>query len=233
MNKSIASFKKDLGTLRTGRANPAMLDLIRVDVYGQKMPINQIATVTVPEPRTISIQVWDKNNVNLVDTEIKKSNLGVNPQVDGQILRIRIPQLTEERRKDLTKILKNLAEKSKIWKWFIFVGGFSGITAWLWIAFEATTDRRTLVVDFHETSYPVYKAISAISPDFTDFDQRAVLLNAAWLTTLGLATILTVLRKQIVQSSNPALLYRETSKRLIIEGTRKKLTVSKRVFKKS
>ena len=126
-----------------------------------------------------------------------------------------------------------LAEKSKIWKWFIFVGGFSGITAWLWIAFEATTDRRTLVVDFHETSYPVYKAISAISPDFTDFDQRAVLLNAAWLTTLGLATILTVLRKQIVQSSNPALLYRETSKRLIIEGTRKKLTVSKRVFKKS
>ena len=125
-----------------------------------------------------------------------------------------------------------LAEKSKIWKWFIFVGGFSGITAWLWIAFEATTDRRTLVVDFHETSYPVYKAISAISPDFTDFDQRAVLLHAAWLTTLGLATILTVLRKQIVQSSNPALLYRETSKRLIIEGTRKKLTVSKRVFKK-
>ncbi len=114
MNKSIASFKKDLGTLRTGRANPAMLDLIRVDVYGQKMPINQIATVTVPEPRTISIQVWDKNNVNLVDTEIKKSNLGVNPQIDGQMLRIRIPQLTEERRKELTKVLKNLAEKSKV-----------------------------------------------------------------------------------------------------------------------
>ena len=114
MNKSIASFKIDLGTLRTGRANPAMLDLIRVDVYGQKMPINQIATVTVPEPRTISIQVWDKNNVNLVDTEIKKSNLGVNPQIDGQMLRIRIPQLTEERRKELTKVLKNLAEKSKV-----------------------------------------------------------------------------------------------------------------------
>ena len=114
MNKTISSFKKDLSSLRTGRANPAMLDLIRIDVYGQKMPINQIATITVPEPRTISIQVWDKNNVNLVDTEIKKSNLGVNPQVDGQILRIRIPQLTEERRKDLTKILKNLAEKSKI-----------------------------------------------------------------------------------------------------------------------
>ena len=114
MNKTIASFKKDLGTLRTGRANPAMLDLIRVDVYGQKMPINQIATVTVPEPRTISIQVWDKNNVKLVDSEIKKSNLGVNPQVDGQILRIRIPQLTEERRKELTKVLKNLGEKGKV-----------------------------------------------------------------------------------------------------------------------
>ena len=114
MSKSIASFQKDLSTLRTGRANPSMLDLIRIDVYGQKMPINQLATVTVPEPRTITIQVWDKNNVNLVDTEIKKSNLGINPQIDGQILRIRIPQLTEERRKELTKILKNLGEKSKV-----------------------------------------------------------------------------------------------------------------------
>ena len=114
MNKTISSFKKDLGTLRTGRANPAMLDLIRIDVYGQKMPINQLATVTVPEPRTITIQVWDKNNIKLVDAEIKKSNLGVNPQVDGQILRIRIPQLTEERRKELTKILKNLGEKGKV-----------------------------------------------------------------------------------------------------------------------
>tara|TARA_A100001011_G_C13928815_1_gene682275 strand:- start:191 stop:643 length:453 start_codon:yes stop_codon:yes gene_type:complete len=91
-----------------------MLDLIRVDVYGQKMPINQIATVTVPEPRTISIQVWDKNNVKTVDAEIQKSNLGINPQVDGQILRIHIPQLTEERRKELTKVLKNLAEKGKV-----------------------------------------------------------------------------------------------------------------------
>ena len=114
MNKTIASFKKDLSSLRTGRANPAMLDLIRVDVYGQKMPINQIATITVPEPRTISIQVWDKNNVNLVDTEIKKSNLGVNPQVDGQMLRIRIPQLTEERRKELTKIASQYSENSKV-----------------------------------------------------------------------------------------------------------------------
>jgi len=114
MKKSIDSFKKDLGTLRTGRANPAMLDLIRVDVYGQKMPINQLATVTVPEPRTISIQVWDKNNVKLIDSEIQKSNLGVNPQVDGQIVRIHIPQLTEERRKELTKVLKNLGEKGKV-----------------------------------------------------------------------------------------------------------------------
>ena len=114
MKKTIDSFKKDLSTLRTGRANPAMLDLIRVDVYGQKMPLNQIATVTVPEPRTISIQVWDKNNVKLVDSEIQKSNLGVNPQVDGQIVRIHIPQLTEERRKELTKVLKNLGEKGKV-----------------------------------------------------------------------------------------------------------------------
>ncbi len=114
MNKTIASLKKDLSTLRTGRANPAMLDLIRVDVYGQKMPINQLATVTVPEARTISIQVWDKNNVKLVDSEIQKSNLGVTPQVDGQIIRIHIPQLTEERRKELTKVLKNLGEKGKV-----------------------------------------------------------------------------------------------------------------------
>ena len=114
MKKTIESLKKDLGTLRTGRANASMLDLIRVDVYGQKMPINQLATVTVPEPRTISIQVWDKNNVKLVDSEIQKSNLGVNPQVDGQIVRIHIPQLTEERRKELTKVLKNLGEKAKV-----------------------------------------------------------------------------------------------------------------------
>ena len=114
MSKTISAFKKDLSTLRTGRANPAMLDLIRVDVYGQKLPINQLATVTIPEARTISIQVWDKANVKFLDSEIKKSNLGVNPQVDGQILRIHIPQLTEERRKELTKVLKNLVEKGKV-----------------------------------------------------------------------------------------------------------------------
>tara|TARA_B100000427_G_C15412567_1_gene552721 strand:+ start:432 stop:1010 length:579 start_codon:yes stop_codon:yes gene_type:complete len=114
MDKTISSFKKDLGTLRTGRANPAMFDLIRIEVYGQKLPINQLATITVPEPRTISIQVWDKSNVNLVDSEIKKSNLGVNPQIDGQILRIRIPQLTEERRIEITKSLKTIGEKNKV-----------------------------------------------------------------------------------------------------------------------
>ena len=114
MRKTISSFKKDLGSLRTGRANVSMLDLIKIDVYGQKMPINQIATVTIPEPRTLSIQVWDKNNVKLVDSEIQKSNLGINPQVDGQVLRIHIPQLTEERRKELTKVLKNLGEKGKV-----------------------------------------------------------------------------------------------------------------------
>ena len=106
MDKSLAAFKKDLGTIRTGRANPAMLDLISVEAYGKKMPINQLSTITVPEPRTISIQVWDKSNVTLIDSAIKKSNLGVNPQIAGQILRIHIPQLTEERRVELVKNLK-------------------------------------------------------------------------------------------------------------------------------
>ena len=114
MDKTLSALKKDLGTLRTGRANPAMFDLIRIDVYGQKMPINQLATITVPEPRTISIQVWDKANVNLIDSEIKKSNLGVNPNIDGQILRINIPQLTEERRIEITKHIKTIGEKNKV-----------------------------------------------------------------------------------------------------------------------
>ena len=114
MDKSLSSFKKDLTTIRTGRANPAMLDLISVEAYGKKMPINQLATVTVPEPRSITIQVWDKSNVVLVDSAIKKSNLGLNPQIDGQILRIHIPQLTEERRIELVKTLKSLGEKGKV-----------------------------------------------------------------------------------------------------------------------
>ncbi len=114
MEKTISSFNKDLITLRTGRANASMLDKIRVDVYGQLMPINQLATISVPESRLISIQVWDKGNCNLIDSAIQKSDLGINPQVDGQIIRLRIPDLTEERRKELIKILKNMGEKAKI-----------------------------------------------------------------------------------------------------------------------
>ncbi len=108
------SLKRDLSSLRTGRANSSMLDTVKVEVYGQQMPINQLATVSVPEARLISVQVWDQANVNLIDTAIKKSDLGVNPQIDGQILRIRIPDLTEERRKELIKVLKNMGEKSKV-----------------------------------------------------------------------------------------------------------------------
>ncbi len=114
MDKSILSFKKDISTLRTGRANTNMLDTIKVDVYGQLMPIDQIATVSVPEARLISIQVWDKSNTPLVESAIQKSELGINPQLDGQIIRLRIPDLTEERRKDLIKVLKNMGEKGKV-----------------------------------------------------------------------------------------------------------------------
>ena len=114
MDKTIQSFKKDISTLRTGRANASMLDMIKVDVYGQQMPINQLATISVPEARMLSIQVWDQGNVNLVDKSIKESDLGINPQIDGQIVRIRIPDLTEERRKELIKVLKGMSEKSKV-----------------------------------------------------------------------------------------------------------------------
>ncbi len=114
MDKSVQSLKKDLATLRTGRANTNMLDIIKVDVYGQLMPIDQLATVSVPEARLISIQVWDKANTSLIDSAIQKSELGINPQIDGQIIRLRIPDLTEERRKELIKILKNMGEKGKV-----------------------------------------------------------------------------------------------------------------------
>ncbi len=114
MDKSIQSLKKDISTLRTGRANTNMLDMIKVDVYGQLMPVDQIATVSVPEARLISIQVWDKANTPLIESAILKSDLGINPQTDGQIIRLRIPDLTEERRKDLIKVLKNIGEKGKI-----------------------------------------------------------------------------------------------------------------------
>ena len=114
MDKSIQSLKKDISTLRTGRANTSMLNTIKVDVYGQLMPIEQLATVSVPEARLISVQVWDKTNTSLIESAIQKSELGINPQIDGQIIRLRIPDLTEERRKDLIKILKNMGEKGKI-----------------------------------------------------------------------------------------------------------------------
>ncbi len=114
MNKSIQSLKKDLSTLRTGRANSSMLDTIKVDVYGQLMPIDQLATISAPEARLISIQVWDKGNISVIDSAIQKSELGINPQIDGQIIRLRIPDLTEERRKELIKILKNMGEKGKV-----------------------------------------------------------------------------------------------------------------------
>ena len=114
MDKSIQSLKKDISTLRTGRANINMLDTIKVDVYGQLMPIDQLATVSVPEARLISVQVWDKANTAQIESAIQKSELGINPQIDGQIIRLRIPDLTEERRKDLIKILKNMGEKGKV-----------------------------------------------------------------------------------------------------------------------
>ena len=114
MDKTIQSFKKEISTLRTGRANSAMLDMIKVDVYGQMMPINQLATISVPEARLISVQVWDKSNVSLIDSAIQKSDLGINPQIDGQTIRIRIPDLTEERRKELIKVLKGMTEKNKV-----------------------------------------------------------------------------------------------------------------------
>ena len=114
MDKSIQSFKKDISTLRTGRANTNMLDTIKIDVYGQLMPIEQLGTISVPEARLISIQVWDKSNISSIESAIQKSELGINPQIDGQIIRLRIPDLTEERRKDLIKILKNMGEKSRV-----------------------------------------------------------------------------------------------------------------------
>ena len=114
MKKAFDVFNHDLGSLRTGRANASMLDIIKVDVYGQKMPINQLATVSTPEPRLLTVQVWDQNNVTLIDSAIKKSNLGINPQIDGQLMRIPIPNLNEERRNELKKIMGELSEKAKV-----------------------------------------------------------------------------------------------------------------------
>ena len=114
MDKAIDVFSKELSSLRTGRANASMLDIVKVDVYSQQMPINQIASITTPEPRMINIQVWDQNNVPLVDAAIKKSELGLNPQIDGQLIRLPIPELNEERRTELKKLIKSMGEKCKI-----------------------------------------------------------------------------------------------------------------------
>ena len=114
MTKTIDVFSKELNSLRTGRANSSMLDLVKVDVYGQKMPINQLGTITTPEPRTLNIQVWDINNIKLIDAAIQKSELGLNPQIDGQLIRLPIPDLSEERRNEIKKIVKSMGEKCKV-----------------------------------------------------------------------------------------------------------------------
>ena len=114
MKKTFDVFLKELSSLRTGRANANMLDIVKVDVYGQKMPINQLASITTPEPRMINIQVWDFNNVALIDTAIKKSELGLNPQIDGQLIRLPVPDLSEERRSEIKKLIKSMGEKCKI-----------------------------------------------------------------------------------------------------------------------
>ena len=114
MDKTIEVFQKELTSLRTGRANASMLDLVRVDVYGQAMPLNQVSSITTPDARTINIQVWDLNNVPLVDTAIKKSELGLNPQIDGQLIRLPVPDLNEERRMEIKKLIKSMGEKCKI-----------------------------------------------------------------------------------------------------------------------
>ena len=114
MEKTIVGFSKELGSLRTGRANASMLDLVKVDVYGQLMPINQVASITTPESRMINVQVWDLNNVALIDSAIKKSELGLNPQIDGQLIRLPVPDLSEERRTEMKKVIKSMGEKCKV-----------------------------------------------------------------------------------------------------------------------
>jgi ribosome recycling factor len=114
MDKTIEVFTKELSSLRTGRANAAMLDLVKVDVYGQQIPINQVGSITTPEPRMINIQVWDQNNVSLVDAAIKKSELGLNPQIDGQLIRLPVPELNEERRTEIKKLIRSMGEKCKV-----------------------------------------------------------------------------------------------------------------------
>ena len=153
MIKTLDVFSKELSSLRTGRANANMLDLVKVDVYGQQMPINQLASITTPEPRTINIQVWDTNNVSLIDAAINKSELGLNPQIDGQLIRLPIPDLSEERRNEMKKIVKSMGEKCKV--------SIRNIRR------EANDDLKKLLKD-KETSEDEVKKNEKIIQEFTD-----------------------------------------------------------------
>ena len=153
MTKTLDVFSKELSSLRTGRANANMLDLVKVDVYGQQMPINQLASITTPEPRTINIQVWDTNNVSLIDAAINKSELGLNPQIDGQLIRLPVPDLSEERRNEMKKIVKSMGEKCKV--------SIRNIRR------EANDDLKKLLKD-KETSEDEVKKNEKIIQEFTD-----------------------------------------------------------------
>ena len=153
MTKTLDVFSKELSSLRTGRANASMLDLVKVDVYGQQMPINQLASITTPEPRTINIQVWDTNNVSLIDAAINKSELGLNPQIDGQLIRLPVPDLSEERRNEMKKIVKSMGEKCKV--------SIRNIRR------EANDDLKKLLKD-KETSEDEVKKNEKIIQEFTD-----------------------------------------------------------------
>ena len=114
MQGAVATLKQELGGLRTGRASPSLLEPVQVDAYGTHMPLNQLATVSVPEPRLLSVQVWDKSMVHAVEKAIMAANLGLTPSTEGQVLRLRIPELNEERRKDLVKVAHKYAEAAKV-----------------------------------------------------------------------------------------------------------------------
>ena len=163
MDKTIEVFQKELTSLRTGRANASMLDLVKVDVYGQAMPLNQVSSITTPDARTINIQVWDLNNVPLVDTAIKKSELGLNPQIDGQLIRLPVPDLNEERRTEIKKLIKSMGEKCKI--------SIRNIRR------EANDDLKSLVKD-KETSEDDEKINEKIVQTFTDEHIKTIDIKA-------------------------------------------------------
>ena len=114
MEKAVEAMRREFSSVRTGKATPALLDTVRVDAYGSKMPINQVGTVSAPEPRLLLVQPWDKGLLKAIETGITDANLGLNPSNDGNIIRVPIPQLTEERRKDLVKLLHKLAEEGRV-----------------------------------------------------------------------------------------------------------------------